>query len=171
MLNTLMIIASLMSRPVTEPTPPPVFSISSPAFANGATIPTVYTCRGKDISMPLEWSGLPRGTKSLALIIVDPDVPRIAWYHWAVYNISPSVNGFKKKAQLPTNTIVVANSWGNKKYQGPCPPSGEHRYFIKLYALNIMLPTTNISTIPQLREAMRSHIIDTTQTMGRSSAN
>jgi len=135
MLKTLMIVAYLMSHPTGKTAGPVAFTISSPAFVNAATIPAIYTCRGADISMPLNWTGLPRGSQSLALIIVDQDVPRNTWYHWAVYNIPPNTSGFKQNIQLPKNIKMATNSWGNEKYQGPCPPNGEHHYIIKLYAL------------------------------------
>lgn len=168
MLKTLMIVAYLMSHPTGNAGAPGAFSIISSAFVNAGIIPIVYTCHGRNISMPLSWKSIPRGTKSLALIIIDQDVPRNAWYHWAVYNIPPNTSGFTQDFKPLAPIKIAANSWGNEEYQGPCPPQGEHHYMIQLYALDKKLPDQLEMTTIRLREAMRNHIIATAQTMGRS---
>jgi Raf kinase inhibitor-like YbhB/YbcL family protein len=117
--------------------------ITSPAFSPNKEIPAKYTCDGEDISPALEWSGLPEGTKSIALIVDDPDAPdpaapKMTWVHWVLYNIPPSATGLPeavKSQDLPKGTKEGLNDWKRTGYGGPCPPIGRHRYFHKLYAL------------------------------------
>ena|SRR3990167_4324588 len=170
MLKALMLVAYLMSHPVGDDSGPAAFLITSPAFVNASTIPITYTCRGKDISIPVAWSGIPQGTKSLALIMIDQDVPRRAWYHWAVYNIPITIAGFKPGAQLSSSIDAAENSWGNAHYQGPCPPSGEHHYVISLFALDTVLPAAKRLSTIELRESMRQHVIAATEIMGHVTA-
>ncbi len=116
-------------------------AISSTAFSNGGMIPSRYTCDGANISPPLQWSGLPAGTKTVALIVDDPDAPAKTWVHWVVYDLPANTT------QLPENIKPQENLAGGGKqgtndfkkigYGGPCPPSGTHRYFFKLYAVDI----------------------------------
>ena len=170
MLEKLMFVAYLMSHPTAGATTPGVLTLSSPAFKNAGIIPSTYTCYGRNISIPLRWKGVPRKTKSLALIVIDQDVPRSAWYHWAVYNIPPNTTQFRNNYS-PSNPVRIANnSRGNAKYQGPCPPKGEHHYIIQLYALDKKLTDVSKMTTLQLREKMRHHILASTEIMGRSLA-
>jgi Raf kinase inhibitor-like YbhB/YbcL family protein len=121
--------------------------ITSPAYADGAAMPAKYTCEGEDLSPLLEWSGVPAGTKSLVLIIDDPDAPdpkapRMTWVHWVLYDLPPDSSGLPEDANsngLPAGTKVGINDWKRTDYGGPCPPIGRHRYIHKLYALDTKL--------------------------------
>jgi Raf kinase inhibitor-like YbhB/YbcL family protein len=142
-------------------------AITSTAFAPDAAIPSLYTCEGKDISPPLAWSGAPAGTKSLALIVDDPDAPdpaapKMTWVHWVLYNIPPAGGGLPEAVRstaLPAGTREGVNDWGRTGYGGPCPPIGRHRYFHKLYALDFVLPELKRADKAALEKAMQGHIL------------
>ena len=142
-------------------------TLCSPAFSHGGSIPAVCTCDGLDISPPLEWSDLPAGTKSLALVVDDPDAPdpkapKRTWVHWVLYNIPPSVQKLEEgetPPDLPSGTRQGLNDWKHKGYGGPCPPVGRHRYVHKLYALDTMLPDLNEPTKTELEAAMEGHVL------------
>ncbi len=144
------------------------------AFAHLGAIPRQYTCEGADISPPLAWNGIPPGTRSLALIVDDPDAPdpaapKMTWVHWVLYNLPPTAAGLAeavKPAQLPAGTLQGKNDWQRTGYGGPCPPIGRHRYFHKLYALDAVLPDLGAPTKAQLEKAMAGHIIEQTELMG-----
>jgi len=148
--------------------------ISSTAFSQNGNIPSRYTCEGEDISPPLSWSGVPAGSRSLALIVDDPDAPdpaapRITWVHWVLYNIPPESLGLGEaipSSSLPPGTLQGINDWKRTGYGGPCPPIGRHRYFFKLYALDSPLPNLNRPTKAQLEQAMRGHILGQTELLG-----
>ncbi len=150
------------------------FKITSPAFPPNGEIPVVYTCDGEGISPPLEWTGIPEGTKSLVLIVEDPDAPdpaapRMVWIHWVLYDIPPSAHGLPEAvtpSNLPEGTRQGLNSWKNTGYGGPCPPIGRHRYFFRLYALNTVLPDLGAPTKARLEQAMEGHIIAKAVMMG-----
>ena len=136
--------------------------IASPAFGHNQMIPKKYTCQGQDINPPLDISGIPEGTKSLILIVDDPDAPIGTWDHWFVYDILP-------QAKIEENTIPgqqSKNSFGKVNYGGPCPPSGTHRYFFKLYALDETLNLPSESTKADLEKAMHGHILETAELVG-----
>ena len=122
--------------------------LRSSAFVHQGEIPRQHTCDGEDRSPPLAWSGVPAGTKSLALIVDDPDAPdpkapKRVYVHWVLYNIPPDAAGLAeaiRPADLPAGTLEGLNDWGRTGYGGPCPPIGRHRYFHKLYALDTVLP-------------------------------
>jgi len=145
------------------------FEITSPAFANGGPIPADYSCDGDDISPALRWTDPPAGTKSFALIMDDPDAPRGTWIHWVIYNIPATARGLA--GNLPTDALLSDGSQqgitsaGSTGYHGPCPPSGTHRYFFKLYALDIplSLPKRNKE---QVLEAIEGHILARAELMG-----
>jgi hypothetical protein len=149
-------------------------TISSPAFTDNTQIPPIYTCDGLDISPPLEWTGVPVGTRSLALIIDDPDAPDPAapqrvWIHWVLYNIPADVSGLPEgihPQELPTGTLEGLNDWGTTGYGGPCPPIGCHRYFHKLYALDLILSDLHQPTKKTLLQAMENHILAHTELIG-----
>src|SRR5881628_244559 len=133
--------------------------IGSAVFAAGAMIPSEYTCDGKDLSPPLSWADHPDGTASFALISDDPDAPVGTWVHWVAWNI-PSVNrgltpGLPKSAELPDGTRQGTTDFGRIGYGGPCPPSGTHRYFFRLYALDAMLDLPSSTTRRDLERAMQ----------------
>ena len=142
-------------------------TITSTAFARDGTIPSLYTCEGKDISPPLAWSGAPAVTKSFALIVDDPDAPdpaapKMTWVHWVLYDIAPAASGLSAAVQagaLPPGTREGVNDWGRTGYGGPCPPIGRHRYFHKLYALDTVLPDLKRPNKAALEKAMQGHIL------------
>ncbi|HUY04689.1 MAG TPA: YbhB/YbcL family Raf kinase inhibitor-like protein, partial [Rhodocyclaceae bacterium] len=113
-------------------------TLTSAAFSQQGAIPTKYTCEGADLSPPLSWTGLPPGTKSLALVVDDPDAPdpaapKMTWVHWVLYNLPPTAGGLPEGALvLPPGTQQGLNDWRRTGYGGPCPPIGRHRYFYKL---------------------------------------
>jgi hypothetical protein len=149
-------------------------TITSPAFADGSSIPSVYTCDGKDIPPPLQWSGVPEQARSLVLIVDDPDAPdprapRMTWVHWVLFNIPPDATGLPegvRPADLPEGTKEGISSRGKPGYGGPCPPIGRHRYFHKLYALDTVLTGLENPTKAQLEKAMEGHIIARAELVG-----
>ncbi len=149
-------------------------SLTSPVFTHQGAIPKNYTCQGKDISPALKWGGLPDGTKSLALIIDDPDAPdpeapQRVWVHWVLYNIPESANGMPEAVTattLPRGTREGTNDWGRVGYGGPCPPIGRHRYFHKLYALDTVLPDLKQPTKAALEKAMEGHVLEKVELIG-----
>jgi Raf kinase inhibitor-like YbhB/YbcL family protein len=142
-------------------------ALTSPAFAEGGEIPARHTCEGDDVSPPLAWSAPPAGTRSLALIVDDPDAPdprapRTTWVHWVLYDLPPTAGPLPEGAgrdALPAGTREGLNDWGRPGYGGPCPPVGRHRYFFKLYALDTVLPDLGRATKARLEEAMRGHVL------------
>lgn len=142
--------------------------INSSAFSDGEFIPARYTADGLDVNPPLQISGVPEGAKSLVLIMDDPDAPVGVWDHWVVFNIPPSVTEISENS-TPAGAVVGKNSWGRTNYGGPAPPSGVHRYFFKLYALDSMLPLPVGATKAQVESAMKGHILAEAQLMGKYS--
>ena len=148
--------------------------VTSSAFQQGGAIPSQYTCEGKDISPPLTWSGLPNNTKSVAMIVDDPDAPDPAkpqrvYVHWVVYNLTPSTTSLGENASkggMPSGAVQGKNDWGKAEYGGPCPPIGRHRYFFKLYALDTTLTGLKDATKADLEKAMKGHIVDSGELMG-----
>ncbi len=110
--------------------------LKSKDFENGGMIPSVFTCDDRDISPHLAWEDVPEGAKSFALIVDDPDAPMGTWVHWLMCNIPPNLRELPQN-NVPSGALQVKNDFGKTNYGGPCPPSGVHRYFFKLYALNI----------------------------------
>ena len=137
--------------------------LSSVAFQHQKSIPSKYTCDDSDVSPPLQISGVPPNAKSLALVMDDPDAPMGTWDHLVMWNLSPDTE--IKEGTLPKGT-VGKNSWGKTNYGGPCPPSGTHRYFFKLYALDTVLNLPAGSTKKQLKAAMKGHILAEAVLMG-----
>ncbi|MFA6310683.1 MAG: YbhB/YbcL family Raf kinase inhibitor-like protein [Sterolibacterium sp.] len=134
----------------------------------------MHTCDGRDLSPPLAWSGIPPGTRSLALIVDDPDAPdpaspKMTWVHWVLYNIPPNPATLAAgiaDADLPPGTRQGINDWKRTGYGGPCPPIGRHRYFHKLYALDAVLPDLGRPDKASLERAMRGHIIGQAELVG-----
>ncbi|MFA5954422.1 MAG: YbhB/YbcL family Raf kinase inhibitor-like protein [Patescibacteria group bacterium] len=145
-------------------------TITSSAFIENATIPSVYTCDGDNYNPPLSFGGVPRDAKSLALVFEDPDVPKSIredgmWNHWVVYNLPPDTQTIFENA-APPGTVGVGTG-GLQTYQGPCPPDREHRYFFKLYALDSLIPSTQPLTKEELIQRMQGHLLASAELMGR----
>ncbi|WP_412754744.1 YbhB/YbcL family Raf kinase inhibitor-like protein [Legionella donaldsonii] len=141
-------------------------SLTSPAFAANTLIPSQYTCQGADISPALLWQEAPAATKSYVLILDDPDAPSGDWVHWVIFNIPPTVQGLADDAELPTGAVNSKNSWGQTGYRGPCPPSGTHRYFFKLYALDTLLTLNANATKQDVLAAMANHVLEKSELIG-----
>lgn len=146
-------------------------NLSSSAFHDGEAIPTKFTCDGADISPPLAWSGVSDNAKSMVLICDDPDAPMGTWVHWVVVDIPPSMTGFDEgvssDALAREGVVQGINDFRRSAYGGPCPPSGTHRYYFKLYALDTSLSLGSGATKKQVEEAMAGHILAQAQLMGR----
>ena len=148
--------------------------ITSTAFSHNGTIPSKYTCQGSDTSVPLQFSGVPSGTQSLVLIVDDPDAPdpkapKMTWVHWILYNIPPTVTNLPEGAGQKANPQGAKdgiNDWNKTGYGGPCPPIGRHRYFHKLYALDIVLPDLGKPRKGSLEKAMEGHILEKAELIG-----
>ncbi|MGO9138170.1 MAG: YbhB/YbcL family Raf kinase inhibitor-like protein [Syntrophales bacterium] len=145
--------------------------IKSSAFKNGARIPAKYTCDGVDVSPPLAWSKLPAGTKCLALICDDPDAPMGTWVHWVIYDIPANITSMPEKLpplkEIADGTKQGMNDFRAIGYGGPCPPSGEHRYFFRLYALDGPTGLKPGATKAQLLAAMKGHILAEAELLGK----
>jgi Raf kinase inhibitor-like YbhB/YbcL family protein len=148
--------------------------LTSPAFTDHGAIPRQYTCEGADLSPPLTWSQPPPGTKSLALIVDDPDAPdprapKMTWVHWVVLNIPAGAQGLREGAAargMPAGSAQGLNDWKRPGYGGPCPPIGTHRYFHKLYALDTVLSGPEHPTKEQLLAALKGHVLAEAQLVG-----
>lgn len=149
-------------------------SLISPSFSHQGLIPVCHTCDDGDFSPELIWTGVPQHAESLVLIVDDPDAPdpqapRMTWVHWILYNIPPATKKLPEKittAGLPAGTLEGVNDWGRTGYGGPCPPVGAHRYFHKLYALDILLPNLQQPTKAVLETAMQGHVIAQAELVG-----
>ena len=148
--------------------------LKSRAFDHGGEIPVRYTCNGDDVSLPLNWEGVPEACRSLALIVDDPDAPdprapKMVWVHWVLFNIPPDTNSLAEhitSTTLPNGAVEGINDWQRPGYGGPCPPVGRHRYFHKLYALDIVLEGLNRPTKTDVEAAMQGHIIAQAELIG-----
>jgi Raf kinase inhibitor-like YbhB/YbcL family protein len=143
----------------------------TPAFENGGWIPARYTCDGANESPALEWNGIPENTVSLALIVDDPDAPRGDFVHWLIYDIPATekglVDGVGVEGPEAAGTQQGRNDFGKLGYGGPCPPSGTHRYYFRLYALDIRLDLPPGKHRAAVESAMRNHVIAEAELMGR----
>ncbi len=148
-----------------------VITVTSDAFKEGGMILAKHTCDGQNISPPLNWQQIPQGTKSFALISDDPDAPVGVWVHWVMWNIPAESNGLPQNipptSQLPDGSKQGVTSAGRHGYHGPCPPSGTHRYYFKIYALDVMLDLPGDSTKQNLLDAMKGHILAEGALMGK----
>jgi Raf kinase inhibitor-like YbhB/YbcL family protein len=147
------------------------FTLSSTAFAPGAEIPEQYTCKGADISPPLEWSGAPAKAASFVLIMDDPDAPAGVWVHWVLWNVPRPAHSLPenidKREQMDDGSRQGRNSFGKIGYNGPCPPGGQtHRYFFRLYALDEKLELATTASRAELDAAMKGHVLAQTEYMG-----
>ncbi len=149
-------------------------TLTSPAFAPGGEIPALFTCEGRDVSPALAWTGVPAAAKSLVLIVDDPDAPdprapKLTWVHWVLYNLPPTSSGLTEGVaarDLPAGTKQGVNDWKRTGYGGPCPPIGRHRYFHKLYALDVVLSDLGAATKPQVEAAMKGHVLAQAELVG-----
>lgn len=148
--------------------------ITSTAFQPNGSIPSKYTCEDRDVSPPLAWSGGPPGTKTFVLVVDDPDAPDPAkpqrvYVHWVLFNLPATTSALPENASkkgLPKGAVQGKNDWGNAEYGGPCPPIGRHRYFFKLYALDIELSGLSSPTKGDLERAMHGHILESGELIG-----
>jgi Raf kinase inhibitor-like YbhB/YbcL family protein len=154
--------------------PSAAFILESPSFSHQGQIPTRFTCEGADLSPALSWSGVPDGTRSLALIVDDPDAPdprapKVRWVHWVLYNLPPAPAGLPEgvaEEMLPEGARPGLNDWKRTGYGGPCPPIGRHRYFFDLYALDAVLPDLEEPTRAELERAMEGHVLGVAELIG-----
>ena len=165
---TLIILVSACSSPAesTEAVVPNPLTLTSDAFANGGSIPVKYSCNGRDISPALAWGEPPTGTQSFALLMDDPDAPG-GWAHWVLYNIPAEARGVPEDLAVTGKNVPEGqgspftgkNSWGDIGYGGPCPPSGTHRYYFRLYALDEMVGLLPGANKGELLKTMEGHIL------------
>lgn len=141
-------------------------SISSPVFDSGGGIPVKYTCDGANVNPPLTISGVPEEAKSLALIVDDPDTPSGTWTHWLLWNIDPATNEIAENS-VPVGSVVGTNDFGDASYGGPCPPSGVHRYYFRIFALDDTLDLSSASKRAQLESSTSQHILAQGELMGK----
>jgi len=150
------------------------FELRSTDFAAGGAMPAELTCEGADRSPALAWSGAPEATRSLVLVVDDPDAPdpaapRMTWVHWVLYDLPASTAALPagiETADLPAGTREGTNDWKQTGYRGPCPPVGRHRYFHKLYALDVTLGDRGALTKGALERAMQAHVLARTELIG-----
>ncbi|HBG06251.1 MAG: kinase inhibitor [Geobacteraceae bacterium GWC2_58_44] len=144
------------------------FKLTSPAFSNGSQIPSRYTCDGENINPHLIIHGIPANTKSLALVVEDPDAPAGLYTHWVLWNIPPETKEIREHT-APWGSEEGYNSGNERGYEGPCPPSGTHGYVFRLFALDLKLKIPADSDRQALETAMAQHILATTELMGNYS--
>ena len=146
--------------------------LTSDAFVSGQSIPAKYACTGRNISPALSWNEPPAGTQSLALIVDDPDAPMCTWVHWVLFNIPADRRSLEEDLPVtgknvdPNAIFVGTNSSGNTRYDGPCPPSGTHRYYFRLYALDTLISLLPGATKEQVLREMEGHILAQSELMG-----
>jgi Raf kinase inhibitor-like YbhB/YbcL family protein len=171
-LVVLLLFTSACSGPAATPTATTApqnskMELTSSAFNQGSAIPAKYSCQGEQVSFALDWSAPPAGTQSLALIMSDPDAPVGTFIHWVVYNLPASTRSLSEGASgnLPSGTIEGQTSAGSKAYVGPCPPSGQHRYYLRIYALDSQVSGDALDE-SGLQKAMSGHILAQGELMG-----
>lgn len=140
-------------------------TIASTAFQNNQNIPSKYTCDGEDVNPPLAFSKIPISARSLVLIVDDPDAPSKAFTHWLIYDIPPSTLQILEN-QVPPESVLGVTDFGKEQYGGPCPPSGTHRYFFKLFASDIMLSLSKGVSKEEVEKAMEGHILESAEIIG-----
>jgi Raf kinase inhibitor-like YbhB/YbcL family protein len=141
-------------------------TITSTAFTDGGNIPRLYTCDDRNVSLPLAWTGVPTNTVSLALIMDDPDAPAGTWVHWVLFNLPPGLSALEQGKN--GGGVEGINDFRKNGYGGPCPPRGSnHRYYVKVYALDMMLDLKAGASKAQVESAMKGHVLAQGQLMGR----
>lgn len=155
----------------TDAEEPPLLHLTSRVFEDGGSIPQTFACDGKNISPALEWTGVPRGTENLVLIVDDPDAPAGVFTHWVVYNLPPSLRslpqGMPPAKKLMNSERQGVNGFGNLGYGGPCPPAGEHHYVFTLYAVSKPLDFKNPPTKDEVLKAIEGKILATAKLTGK----
>ena len=146
-------------------------ALRSSAFADGAPIPQRFTCEGENVSPPLAWSAPPSGAKSLALVVDDPDAPDPAapkrvWVHGVAYDLPAAAGALSAGGALPPGARAGKSDFGEQHWNGPCPPIGRHRYFFKLYALDVALGDRGALTKVELEKAMEGHVLQKVELVG-----
>lgn len=149
----------------TASNPYRAMQLTSPAFGHNQSIPPAYTCDADDVNPPLETSGVPQAAQSLVLIVDDPDAPRGDWVHWTIWNIRPDVKEIGENS-VPAGGVEGLTDFGRTGWGGPCPPSGEHRYQFKLYALDTTLNLDQSAKKADVERAMQNHVLDQTVLVG-----
>jgi Raf kinase inhibitor-like YbhB/YbcL family protein len=146
--------------------------LTSPAFKDNDNIPVQYTCKGENVSPPLNIFNVPKGAKSLALIMHDPDAPTEDFVHWLIWDMQPGTHSVRANS-TPVGAMQGATSFGNNEYGGPCPPagSGTHRYIFELYALDCSLNLSSTTTREKLQKTMKGHILEKATLIGLISAD
>jgi len=139
--------------------------IESPEFGNNKMIPSKFTCEGENVNPELKISGASGSVKSLVIIMDDPDAPAGTWVHWTLWNIDPEIAVIPQNS-VPEGAIEGITSFRKPGYGGPCPPSGTHRYFFKLYALDTLLDIGEKATAGDIEKAMKEHILDSAELVG-----
>jgi len=161
----------LMDQPFATEKGGVAMELTSTAFNNGEMIPVKYTCDGEDLSPPLEWDSVPAGTKSFALICDDPDAPIGTWVHWVYYDMPTGTKDLPEsvapKEHTPNGGKQGTNDFRKIGYGGPCPPGGTHRYYFKLYALDVMLNLAPGTTKDRLLKEIENHVLGEAQLMGK----
>lgn len=150
------------------------FALRSDDFEDGGRIPPRFTCEGENVSPHLAWSGVPEGSRSLALVVDDPDAPdpeapKMTWVHWVVYDLPPdsgAIGTAQTPADFPPEVRFGRNDFQRTDYGGPCPPIGRHRYYFHLYALDTQLPSLGAATRADLDRAMAGHVLGEATLMG-----
>lgn len=155
-------------QPSAPVQPKSMLKLLSPDFENNGLIPKKYTCDGQNINPALEISNVLEAAKSLVLIIDDPDAPGGTWNHWIVFNIDPAVKEINEES-VPSGGVLGTNDFGKPEYGGPCPPSGVHRYFFRIYALDTVLNIPPGAERNALEKAMENHILDQGELVGQYS--
>jgi Raf kinase inhibitor-like YbhB/YbcL family protein len=142
-------------------------TLTSSAFQNNAMIPIQYTKEGQNLSPPLAWANVPKGTKSFVLMCDDPDAPGGTWTHWVLYNIPPTLTHLEEGSKnLPPQALIGKNSWGELGYGGPQPPSGTHHYHFTLYALDTELKVSKGENREEILKALKNHVLDQATLVG-----
>jgi Raf kinase inhibitor-like YbhB/YbcL family protein len=139
--------------------------IESPEFEHESVMPPKFTCDGEDSAPPLKISGIPKDAKTLVLVVDDPDAPAGTWVHWTAWNI-PAAETLELEGDLPAGSVEGVTSFGNTGYGGPCPPSGTHRYFFKVYALDAELELPSETMLDGIMAAMEGHVIEKARLVG-----
>jgi Raf kinase inhibitor-like YbhB/YbcL family protein len=162
-------------KPNSQSTPPaqsatPAIKLTSSVFSEGQKIPRQFTCDGINVSPPLEWTGVPKSAKTLAIVADDPDAPAGTWVHWVIYNVPADTMGMVENVpateEVAGGGVQGKNDFEKIGYGGPCPPSGTHRYFFKIYALDSELPLKAGATKSEVEKASEGHILARAQLMG-----